>query len=351
VRILYLGPYPPPYGGVETHLVALRDVAIRRGHIAEVVNITRHRKISAHGVHYPQSAVGVAWILFTGKWDVIHLHAGGRLTKRILALGLVMSLVPGARTVFTFHSGGFPGTKAAKRIARSGLAALILRRLDAVIGVNEQLVAFFERVGVPGANIHLTVPAPPVDDTLLDEEPPTDDLRSFMDTHGPVLLSVGGLEPEYDIPLQIRAFGRIRATHPDAGLLIVGSGSLHDQIEELRSKQAHADHIRVAGDVEHRRTLQLMVGANVLLRTTWYDGDAISVREGLTLGVPVIATDNGMRPDGVHLIPVGSDDALVAAIESVLPVADRPRATVDAAAQNNDLDRTVSLYEDLIRTL
>ncbi|MGB8508341.1 MAG: hypothetical protein WCD76_08045, partial [Pyrinomonadaceae bacterium] len=57
---------------------------------------------------------------------------------------------------------------------------------------------------------------------------------------------------------------------------------------------------------------------DLFLRTTLYDGDAISVREALHIGVPVIATDNGMRPDGVRLIPISNGAALVEAITSQL---------------------------------
>jgi len=53
----------------------------------------------------------------------------------------------------------------------------------------------------------------------------------------------------------------------------------------------------------HAVTLRAIVECDLLLRTTLYDGDSVSVREALYLGTPVIATDTGMRPEGVHLIP------------------------------------------------
>ena len=45
--------------------------------------------------------------------------------------------------------------------------------------------------------------------------------------------------------------------------------------------------------------MQATARADVTLCTTLYDGDAVSVREGLDLGTPVIATENGMHPVGV----------------------------------------------------
>jgi glycosyltransferase involved in cell wall biosynthesis len=58
--------------------------------------------------------------------------------------------------------------------------------------------------------------------------------------------------------------------------------------------------------------------ANALLRTTLFDGDSISVREALYLGVPVIASDNGMRPEGCVLIPPSDGTALLRAVEETV---------------------------------
>jgi glycosyltransferase involved in cell wall biosynthesis len=67
--------------------------------------------------------------------------------------------------------------------------------------------------------------------------------------------------------------------------------------------------------VPHDLTLRAIADSDVLLRTTLYDGDAISIREALYLGTPVIATDNGMRPGGVDLVPIGDTEALADAIQ------------------------------------
>ncbi len=59
LRALFLGAYPPPHGGVQTHLVALRDFLLRQGIPCEVINLTRCRKKNGGGVFYPRSALGV----------------------------------------------------------------------------------------------------------------------------------------------------------------------------------------------------------------------------------------------------------------------------------------------------
>jgi len=139
-------------------------------------------------------------------------------------------------------------------------------------------------------------------------------LGSFYREHDPVLLTVGLLEPEYDLPLQIDTLGKIRESLPGAGLVIIGAGSLEADLRRAIAAMPWAAHILLAGDVPHDVTLKITAEAAMLLRTTLYDGDSVSVREALRLGTPVIATDNGMRPPNVHLIPVNDAAALERAV-------------------------------------
>ena len=96
---------------------------------------------------------------------------------------------------------------------------------------------------------------------------------------------------------------------PKAGLMIVGSGSLEDELRDHIAGKPYAKNIFLVIDIAHSILLHLIARADVLLRLTQYDGDAISVREALFLNTPVIATDTGMRPDGVRLVSRGLDAA------------------------------------------
>src|SRR5438105_15308307 len=106
MKILQLGPYPPPHGGVQTHVVALVDFLRQRGITCDVVNLTRFRRTSENGIYYPSSAVEVAGHLLSHRYDIIHLHVGGRIWPRQLALALACFSLAGTRCFFSFHSGG-----------------------------------------------------------------------------------------------------------------------------------------------------------------------------------------------------------------------------------------------------
>ena len=76
MRVLLLGPYPPPHGGVQSNLVAIRTFVRSQGVPCAVINITRHRKQDADDVYYPSSAAGVMQLLWRLEYDIVHLHLG-----------------------------------------------------------------------------------------------------------------------------------------------------------------------------------------------------------------------------------------------------------------------------------
>jgi glycogen(starch) synthase len=344
MRVLQLGPYPPPHGGVQSNLVAIRTFLRRRDVPCAVINITRHRKPDSDDVYYPKSAAGLIQLLRRLDYDVIHLHVGGMLSRRLLSLALVCTLKRNSKAVMTFHSGGYPSSDGGKSTTRNSFAGYVLRRFDGLIGVNQEIISFFQRLGVASNRTRLIYPH----SFLLEENPATqlpEPLASFFREHSPVLISVGLLEPEYDLPLQIKAMEQVRQKFPSAGLLLIGSGSLEQELRGRIDACAYAEHILLCGDVPHAITMVAISRSDLMLRTTLFDGDAVSVREALHLGTPVIASDNGMRPAGVHLISKSDLAALLHAIEERLAQPSRGKA--DRGIDESNVQAVFDFYREL----
>ena len=347
MRVLQLGPFPPPHGGIQTNLIAIRDYLRSRGNSCGVINLTRHRKPNSDEVYYPASAAELLRLLLTLPYDILHLHIGGNLTTRLLALSLTCCLIPGKKAVLSFHSGGFPSSPMGRALRARSFAAFVLRRFDAVIGINTAIVAWLAKLGVAPERLRYI---PPYTDVLKPAQSLSSPLESFYREHDPVLLTVGLLEPEYDLPLQINTLGKIRERLPRAGLVIIGAGSLEADLRRAIAAEPWAQHILLAGDVPHDVTLKATAEAAMLLRTTLYDGDSVSVREALRLGTPVIATDNGMRPPKVHLIPVNDAAALERAVlEQTQRAALRQGRMQQEAAPPSDanLEAVLDIYKRL----
>jgi glycogen synthase len=346
MRVLQLGPYPPPHGGVQSNLVAIRAFLRKQGIACAVINITRHRRPNVDDVYYPGGAIELLMLLARLKYDILHLHLGGTLSQRLLRLALICTLQPGSKSVMTFHSGGYPSTPEAQATGPHSFAGFVLRRFDALIAVNSEILGFFHKLGAASERSHLIYPHA----FLLEESLPgtlPEPMQSFFAQHEPVLISVGLLEPEYDLPLQIATIGEVRKKFPSAGLVMIGSGSLEADLRNRIAAQQYAEHILLTGDVPHASTMQAIAQSQLMLRTTLYDGDAVSVREAIHLGTPVIATDNGMRPAGVHLIPKSDLPRLLEAIEQQF-MSPRIAQQVSAADESN-LHAVLDLYQDLLK--
>ena len=342
LHVCMIGPVPPPWGGVETNLMGLRDRLLARGARCSVLNLSKHRRSPHDDLYFPESPTALLRQLNILKPDVVHLHLGGNLQSRMAALMVVLSLRPGAANVFTFHSGGFPSSPEGKRAKYWSYRGVCLRQLDAVIAVNQQLVDVFVQYGVREDRLHLIEPSgAQIDHDAIAREQLPAEMESFASLHSPLLVAVAQLEPEYGIDVQLAAFGDIRHEHPDAGLMILGRGSLHGALEQQIAAHPQREHIMLCGNVPRPKTLALMRRASLLLRTTHYDGDALSIREAIAMGTRVLATDNGMRPSGVSLLQELSPRALASAISPALKAASNPVP----ANGSNPMDQVVALYE------
>jgi len=344
MRVVQLGPFPPPHGGVQTNLVAIRDYVRLQGSSCAVINITRHRQAEKDEVYFPKSSAELIWDLFRRRYDIVHLHIGGGIPVRVQALALAAASVPWAKSVLTLHSGGFPSSQEGRSARRASLLAFVLRRFHYVIGVNQEMIEFFVRLGVPRSRTRLILPHSVALAQMADRLP--EPLASFFAGHDQILVAVCGLEPEYDIPRQIEAMKRVLQKFPRAGLAVLGSGSQRNILEHQVADSGYSEHILMCGDVPHAVTLKAIAESHALLRTTLYDGDAISIREALYLRTPVIATDNSMRPDGVHLIPMGDTDSLVRAIEQILTGGNAHQGAPEP--DDNNLAAVFTLYQDAL---
>jgi len=341
LNVLQLGPVPPPEGGITRNIFAIRDELLAAGHRCSIVATSKsERELEDKDIHYPRTKRELLQLLRTLEFDLLHLHVGGDITPRVLSLAFACTVLARERCVLTMHSGGYALSDAGRNATPMTFAGIVFRRFSAIVAVNESLAEMFRNFGVI-RRVSAIPPfalRPPARGTLLPDE-----LQAFCENAHPLFVSVGGLEPDYEPLLQINAFRKVREIMPNARLVIVGGGSLRSQVEQV--VKTDTDSIILAGNIDHDVTLALMSKADALLRITLFDGDAISVREARYLGTPVIATDNGMRPPDVELVPVGGEAQLIAAMSKV-----KKRQPIDLtclASENSNIERVLDLYESV----
>ena len=344
MRVLQIGPYPPPHGGVESNLVAIHHFLLKKEISSEVINVTRFRDIRSERIYYPKNLFGLLYLLFRLRYDIVHLHIGGQVSLRLLGLSFICCIIPFHKNVLTFHSGGYPSSKEGKSAGRWTLRGIVFRMFDRVICVNEEIVNLFHKFGLKPKKTKLICPYS--FPAKLSQHSLKAVVNNFFESHNPVLLSVGGLEPEYDLMIQINVLESILVNHPTAGLVIAGSGSLKDELESYINSKPYSSNILLCGDLAHLDTLLAIQKCDLFLRTSLYDGDSIAVREALHLATPIIATNTVMRPKGVSLIPTNDIDALRDAIEKDLSKQNSGKREVGSSEEN--LEIILELYKELI---
>ncbi len=340
LHVVELGPIPPPEGGVSRQIVAIKDRLTDRGIKCTLVATTRsdpdHR--SADNV-YPESPLALVSILRESDADIFHLHLGGEITLRVLALALAVAKTARC-SILTMHSGGFPKAIAGSSIFRRKFAASILKKFDRVIAVSGDIADALRELGVPPEKVETI---PPYALYLPDPDiQPDEKLRDFLVGHSPILVAVGGLETEYAPIEQIAAVKDLVGEFPNIGLVIAGDGSIRNKVVESIADAGLSESVYLAGNVSHDISLHLLQKADVALRTTRYDGDAISVRESLFLGTPVLATRAGTRPEGVHFIDELTPNSIAQGVRAILG---QPRSEKRKTGSDlSQIERVVDLY-------
>jgi len=142
----------------------------------------------------------------------------------------------------------------------------------------------------------------------------------------------------------LQAVKELQKMFPRIGLVIIGPG------EEAKSQIFESeipDHAYFTGPLPHDVVLAVIKRLTLFLRPTYFDGDSLSVREALALGVPVIASDTDYRPEGVVLFRRGQINEFVDKIGGVLsknvPVSDH----VPLQSSSRSAELLLSIYREL----
>ena len=339
MRVLLLGDWPPPHGGVAIHVRQLHDFLRQQGVEVSVLDVGKGARPDPD-VTPCRTAPSLVRALAKASPDaVLHVHTSGNNPKSwaLALLAGALHRVHGGRAVITLHSGLLPGFLAAsalnRRLAKSALAPYA-RVIAVSPAVRDALVAIGlapEAICVQPAFLASQVKAGEVPEGF-----PAIRARRF-----PLLAMAHHPSKVYGRALAFAALARLRERYPDVGLVLFGPATSAPEVDADARALEVEGLIERLGDLDHEQALGVIARADVFLRPTSADGDAISVREALALGVRCVASDAAVRPKGVHLFRTGDADALVEAICEALVKGPGRAEAVDAGPVVLELYRSL----------
>ncbi len=341
-KVLLIGDYPPPMGGIAVHVQQLQRALVRRGMTCRVLNIGKG-DAQADGVIRGQGygRYMKALLRHAAEGWLLHLHTSGNNPKAwtVAASVAVAGQMFGATSVVTVHSGLLP-QRLPENASLRRRAQVALKGFTHVVAVSEPVKATLEALGVKPQRLSM-FPAFCASEVLPGEAPSC--LQEARARRRPLLAAAHHPSPVYGRALVMEALSLLAPKFPDVGLALFGPGTGSAEYRADAERFGVAALLEDLGELQHAQALAVISKADVFVRPTTADGDSVSVREALALAVPCVATDVAYRPPGT-LVARGADaQDLAEKIRLALSAQVAPVPQPDAAAFFEALYGTLGL--------
>ena len=314
LRVLLVGPLPPPAGGMANQTRQLAELLRAEGAQVEVVQVNApYRPAWAERLKGVRALFRLLPYLLhlwrgCGRADVVHVMANSGWSWHLFAAPAVwIAALRGTPVVLNYRGG-----EADAFLQRAGRwVRPTMRRAGALVLPSAFLLEVFARHGMDGrivANI--------ID---LDRFQPASTPPVFGAS--PHLVVARNLEPIYGNDVALEAFARVLERFPGACLSVAGSGPEAAALADLAQRLGIAAQVRFSGRLDREQMAVLYRDAHLMLNASRVDNMPNAVLEALASGVPVISTRAGGIPfmvkDGHTAMLVAVDDAAAMAAAAI----------------------------------
>jgi 1,2-diacylglycerol 3-alpha-glucosyltransferase len=175
-----------------------------------------------------------------------------------------------------------------------------------------------------------------------------------------ILVYVGRLGPEKNIPFLLRAFSGTTKTFDNIGLLILGEGPERENLEDRVSHMGIAHQVKFSGLVPYEELPRYLATANAFVTASVTEVHPLTVIEAMASGLPVLGIQSpgvgDIVSDGVNGLLAPDEDVAVFTAKMVRLVTDhhlRKKLGEKAAltALDYDINRTSQLLLDQYQRL
>ena len=290
------------------------------------------------------------------KIDVLHVHGIATMALRSLATSICLDIP----TVLTFHT---MVDDAAVRylplnIPEERMKKLVWFYIRKVLGRMDALIVPMESIRremisnrIENGRI-VTIPTGIDSSNFNPHIDGTGFKKKYGLGKGKVIIHVGRMSFEKNIPLIIRAMRQI-----DATLALAGNGPERKNLERLVEELCLGDKVRFLGFVPDHELPHAYAAADTAVSASGFETQGLSILEAMASGLPVACYN--MRAfadiirDGENGFLFEDEDGCARALKKCLDANDGLRAESVRTARCFDLttsaEKTIALYEEIIK--
>ena len=264
--------------------------------------------------------------------DVVHIHSNGLLA----AVGALVAARQRKPYVLTLYGTEIWHYRPKRRV---DLFTRAYRGANAVVFYSERLLLRARELALGRPDCHVIYP--PVSNAFSFHDWVTQQeerLRLGL-TARHVIVNVKRLHPLAGQRFLIEAMGEVIREHPDARLIICGTGDLLSELQHVARAAGVERHVTFAGLVDNTMVAKYCAAADLFVLPSLLEALPTVAVEALASGTPVLSSDN---PGGLELNDVFGSDVEVVPREDWLALADAIRSKL------RNKRRTMSATADVI---
>ncbi len=320
MKVLSIGPLPPPIGGMATVLQNL-DPALSKiveHRVFNTAKTTAEDRSLLQGISNQLSLlIRYLGVLLFWRPAIVHMHTCSFFTFWRTGLDIVLARLTARRVVLHIHGAMFHKFLNGLSPFRAGLARWLLARCHAVIVLGDDWKAIISE-WTDASRIHVVVNTVPVP-----EQP------AVREGKPPIVLVMANYERRKGQADLIQAVvklseklgpGRVRLALYGAEFEAGERERLQAMVDEL----GLAEFVQIPGPAFGDAKLQAFQQADIFCLPSYDEGLPMAMLEAMAIGLPVLVTRVGAIPEVIShgqnglLVDAGDSAAMAEALESLI---------------------------------
>lgn len=361
MKVILIGSYPPPYGGISIHMQRLYKKLMRNGINTEIYSLNKIKKENER-IKYFNLKKDFIKLIFLKKDNIIHFHGSSFKARILLA---TISYIFRRKVIMTVHGVSLEEEYKSLNPIGKAVYKFFLNKISYLIVVNPQIKEWCIKNNILKKKIKV-IPSY-INPIIAEQDYKKIDKKvwKFIEERRKeknLLITANGNirfyndEDLYGVDLLIELMKELREKKYKVSLIFALLGYEQQSDKERiyfknllnRIKEYGLEKFIYFYKVKNTEYYPILERCDIFIRPTNTDGDAISLREGIYFKKICIASDVVVRPDEIILFKNRNIKELLLQVENVIKNYKIEKKRLDNIEVGEYFDEMLELYQILI---